>query len=153
MFLVSVYLSVSALLALFYSNHLSQLISSVCMFVMQYNYSIQVIWWRAVASIAWAVLLLPPITAVFVILSRFSLFHPIQTVSGQSLCLLWGPAHRFLKLWHLVYTAFLPAECLSLLTSASAIFSIILLCGVILMVGFLNLEYYTGEWYDTCFHH
>lgn len=24
-------------------------------------------------------------------------------------------------------------------------FSLILLCGVILMVGFLNLEYYTGE--------
>ncbi|XP_041805256.1 nucleoporin NDC1 isoform X1 [Chelmon rostratus] len=75
----------------------------------------KVIWWRAVASIAWAVLLLPPITAVFVILSRFSLLHPIQTIS----------------------------ECLSHLTSASAIFSLILLCGVILMVGFLNLEYYT----------
>ncbi|XP_070831217.1 nucleoporin NDC1 isoform X2 [Chaetodon trifascialis] len=75
----------------------------------------KVIWWRAVASIAWAVLLLPPITAVFVILSRFSLLHPIQTIS----------------------------ECLSLLTSASAVFSLILLCGVILMVGFLNLEYYT----------
>uniref|UniRef100_A0A8C9YY99 Nucleoporin NDC1 n=1 Tax=Sander lucioperca TaxID=283035 RepID=A0A8C9YY99_SANLU len=75
--------------------------------------------WRdmgnAVASIAWAVLLLPPITAVFVIISRFSLLHPIQAVS----------------------------ECLSFLTSASAIFSFILLCGVIIMVGFLNLEYYT----------
>ncbi|XP_042353766.1 nucleoporin NDC1 isoform X2 [Plectropomus leopardus] len=75
----------------------------------------KVICWRAVASIAWAVLLLPPITAVFVILSRFSLLHPIQTTS----------------------------ECLSFLTSASAIFSFILLCGVIIMVGFLNLEYYT----------
>ncbi|KAM9349787.1 nucleoporin NDC1 [Symphorus nematophorus] len=75
----------------------------------------KVICWRAAASIAWAVLLLPPITAVFAILSRFSLLHPIQTIS----------------------------ECLSLLTSASAIFSFILLCGVILMVGFLNLEYYT----------
>ncbi|KAM3603868.1 uncharacterized protein V6R79_003177 [Siganus canaliculatus] len=75
----------------------------------------KVICWRAAASIAWAVLLLPPLTAVFVILSRFSLLHPIQTLS----------------------------ECLSLLTSASAIFSIILLCGVVLMVGFLNLEYYT----------
>ncbi|KAF3858003.1 hypothetical protein F7725_011204 [Dissostichus mawsoni] len=76
---------------------------------------LQVICWRAVASIAWAVLLLPSITAVFVVLSRFSLLHPIQTVS----------------------------ECLSFLTSASAIFSFILLCGVIIMVGFLNLEYYT----------
>lgn len=75
----------------------------------------KVVCWRAVASIAWAVLLLPPITAVFVILSRFSLLHPIQTIS----------------------------ECLSFLTSASAIFSFILLCGVIIMVGFLNLEYYT----------
>uniref|UniRef100_A0A3Q1JHL5 Nucleoporin NDC1 n=1 Tax=Anabas testudineus TaxID=64144 RepID=A0A3Q1JHL5_ANATE len=75
----------------------------------------KVICWRAAASNAWAVLLLLPITAVFVILSRFSLLHPIQTIS----------------------------ECLSLLTSASAIFSFILLCGVILMIGFLNLEYYT----------
>ncbi|XP_033960982.1 nucleoporin NDC1 isoform X1 [Pseudochaenichthys georgianus] len=75
----------------------------------------KVICWRAVASIAWAVLLLPPITAVFVLLSRFSLLHPIQSVS----------------------------ECMSFLTSASAIFSFILLCGVIIMVGFLNLEYYT----------
>lgn len=75
----------------------------------------KVICWRAVASIAWAVLLLPPVTAVFIILSTFSLLHPIQTVS----------------------------ECLSILTSASAIFSFILLCGVIIMVGFLNLEYYT----------
>ncbi|XP_071387489.1 nucleoporin NDC1 [Centroberyx affinis] len=75
----------------------------------------KVICWRAAASIAWAVLLLPPTTAVFVILSRFSLFHPIQWIS----------------------------ECLYLLTSASAIFSFILLCGVVLIVGFLNLEYYT----------
>ncbi|XP_047444415.1 nucleoporin NDC1 isoform X2 [Mugil cephalus] len=75
----------------------------------------KVICWRAAASIAWAVLLLPPTTAVFVILSKFSLLHPIQTV----------------------------LECVSLLISASAIFSFILLCGVIIMVGFLNLEYYT----------
>ncbi|XP_034412160.1 nucleoporin NDC1 isoform X2 [Cyclopterus lumpus] len=75
----------------------------------------KVVCWRAVASIAWAVLLLLPITAVFVILSRFSLLHPIQTFS----------------------------ECLSFLTCASAIFSLILMCGVIIMVGFLNLEYYT----------
>ncbi|KAM3865772.1 nucleoporin NDC1 [Diretmus argenteus] len=75
----------------------------------------KVICWRAAASIAWAVLLLPPTTAVFVILSRFSLLHPIQWIS----------------------------ECMSLLMSASAIFSFILLCGVVLIVGFLNLEYYT----------
>ncbi|KAF7652476.1 hypothetical protein LDENG_00096190 [Lucifuga dentata] len=75
----------------------------------------KVIWWRAAASIAWAVILLPPATAVFVTLSRFSLLHPIQSIS----------------------------ECLSFLTSTTAIFSFILLCGVILLVGFLNLEYYT----------
>lgn len=75
----------------------------------------KVICWRAAASIAWAVLLLPPTTALFVVLSRFSLLHPIQWIT----------------------------ECLDLLTSASAIFSFILLCGVILIVGFFNLEYYT----------
>uniref|UniRef100_A0A665WVZ5 Nucleoporin NDC1 n=1 Tax=Echeneis naucrates TaxID=173247 RepID=A0A665WVZ5_ECHNA len=56
----------------------------------------------SVASIAWAVLLLPPITAVFVILSRFSLLHPIHTTSGESLSY-----------------------------------------ALVVMVGFLNLEYYT----------
>ncbi|XP_017266265.1 nucleoporin NDC1 isoform X2 [Kryptolebias marmoratus] len=75
----------------------------------------KVICWRATASIAWSVLLLPPTTAVFVVLSRFSLFHPFQTIS----------------------------ECLSLLMSASSIFSFILLGGVIIMAGFLTLEYYT----------
>uniref|UniRef100_A0A3B5KLD5 Nucleoporin NDC1 n=1 Tax=Takifugu rubripes TaxID=31033 RepID=A0A3B5KLD5_TAKRU len=77
--------------------------------------SAQVIYWRAAASIAWAVLLLPPFTAAFVLFSRFSLFHPIQTLS----------------------------ECLAFLTSASAIFSLILLSGVMVILGFLNLEYYT----------
>ncbi|XP_072220044.1 nucleoporin NDC1 isoform X1 [Leuresthes tenuis] len=75
----------------------------------------KVICWRAAASIAWAVLLLPPTTAVFVILSKFSLLHPIQTIT----------------------------ECLCLLTSASTIFSFILLGGVIIIVGFLILEYHT----------
>uniref|UniRef100_H3DBN1 Nucleoporin NDC1 n=1 Tax=Tetraodon nigroviridis TaxID=99883 RepID=H3DBN1_TETNG len=75
----------------------------------------QVIYWRAAASIAWAVLLLPPFTAAFVLFSKFSLFHPAHTFS----------------------------ECLSFLTSASAMFSLILLCGVMVIHGFLNLEYYT----------
>uniref|UniRef100_A0A674NQ17 Nucleoporin NDC1 n=1 Tax=Takifugu rubripes TaxID=31033 RepID=A0A674NQ17_TAKRU len=77
--------------------------------------SAQVIYWRAAASIAWAVLLLPPFTAAFVLFSRFSLFHPIQTLSGQSVL-----------------------SCYSL-----AIFSLILLSGVMVILGFLNLEYYT----------
>ncbi|KAG7273972.1 hypothetical protein CRUP_002080 [Coryphaenoides rupestris] len=75
----------------------------------------KVVYWRAVASTAWAVLLLPPTTALFVVLSRFSLFHPIQWIS----------------------------ECLSLFTSTSAMFSFILLCGVLVVVGLFNLEYYT----------
>ncbi|KAJ3594489.1 hypothetical protein NHX12_003796 [Muraenolepis orangiensis] len=75
----------------------------------------KVVYWRAAASIAWAVLLLPAIAAMFVVLSRFSLLHPVQWIS----------------------------ECLSLLTSASAILSFILLCGVVVVVGFFNLEYYT----------
>uniref|UniRef100_A0A8C5I5L0 Nucleoporin NDC1 n=1 Tax=Gouania willdenowi TaxID=441366 RepID=A0A8C5I5L0_GOUWI len=58
----------------------------------------QVVCWRAVASIAWSVLLLPPTTAVFTFFSKFSFLHPIQTIS----------------------------ECISLMTSASAIFSLIL---------------------------
>ncbi|XP_061653862.1 nucleoporin NDC1 [Phyllopteryx taeniolatus] len=75
----------------------------------------KVICWRAAASIAWTALLLPPTTAVFVILSRFSPLHPIQTLS----------------------------ECVSFMGSASGIFSFILLCGVTTMVGFLIFEYYT----------
>uniref|UniRef100_A0A673WIU1 Nucleoporin NDC1 n=1 Tax=Salmo trutta TaxID=8032 RepID=A0A673WIU1_SALTR len=83
--------------------------------VMSEWWCFQVICWRAVASMAWSVLLLLPTTALFVVLSRISLFHPILWIS----------------------------ECLSLLTSTSAIFSFILLCGVVLLVGFFNLEYYT----------
>ncbi|XP_051943725.1 nucleoporin NDC1 isoform X1 [Hippocampus zosterae] len=75
----------------------------------------KVICWRAAASIAWAVLLLPPTTAVFVILSKFSLFFPIQTLS----------------------------ECLSVMTSASGVLSFVLLCSVTTMVGFLIFVYYT----------
>ncbi|XP_057713406.1 nucleoporin NDC1 [Corythoichthys intestinalis] len=75
----------------------------------------KVICWRAAASIAWAVLLLPPTTAVFVILGRFSLLHPVQSLS----------------------------ECLSFMTSASGIFSCVLLCAITAMVGFLIFEHYT----------
>uniref|UniRef100_A0AAQ6AJX9 Nucleoporin NDC1 n=1 Tax=Amphiprion ocellaris TaxID=80972 RepID=A0AAQ6AJX9_AMPOC len=55
--------------------------------------------------------MLPPITLVFVIISKFSFLHPIQTISGHDVKI--------------------------------GIFSFILLCGVILIVGFLHLEYYT----------
>ncbi|XP_072296828.1 nucleoporin NDC1 [Eucyclogobius newberryi] len=75
----------------------------------------KVIWWRAAASIAWAVLLLPLTTGVFVFLSRFSFFHPVQ--------------------W--IY------ECVSLMLDISSIFSLILLSGVVIVIGFLNLKYYS----------
>ncbi|XP_077379867.1 nucleoporin NDC1 [Festucalex cinctus] len=74
----------------------------------------KVICWRAGASIAWAVLLLPPTTAIFFILCRFSLF-PIQTLS----------------------------EYLSLVTSSSGIVSFVLLCAVTITVGVLIFENYT----------
>uniref|UniRef100_A0A672RJH0 Nucleoporin NDC1 n=1 Tax=Sinocyclocheilus grahami TaxID=75366 RepID=A0A672RJH0_SINGR len=75
----------------------------------------QVVIWRAVASIAWSVLLLPVTAAVFVLLSRFSLFHPIQWIS----------------------------DCTSLLAASSTVFSLVVLCGVVLITGFFNLEFYT----------
>uniref|UniRef100_A0A671PFQ1 Nucleoporin NDC1 n=1 Tax=Sinocyclocheilus anshuiensis TaxID=1608454 RepID=A0A671PFQ1_9TELE len=75
----------------------------------------KVVVWSAVSSIAWSVLLLPVTAAVFVLLSRFSLFHPIQWIS----------------------------ECTSLLTASSSIFSLVVLCGVVLITGLFNLEFYT----------
>uniref|UniRef100_W5KFN0 Nucleoporin NDC1 n=1 Tax=Astyanax mexicanus TaxID=7994 RepID=W5KFN0_ASTMX len=75
----------------------------------------KVVRWRALASIAWSVLLLPATTTLFVFLVRFSLFHPVEWIS----------------------------ECFGLLMAASTIFSLILLCGVVLVIGFFNLEGYT----------
>uniref|UniRef100_A0AAR2LMU4 Nucleoporin NDC1 n=1 Tax=Pygocentrus nattereri TaxID=42514 RepID=A0AAR2LMU4_PYGNA len=73
---------------------------------------LQVVRWRATASVSWSVLLLPATTMLFIFLIRFQLFHPIQWTSG-------------------------------LLTAASTIFSLLLLSGVVLVIGFFNLEYYT----------
>uniref|UniRef100_A0A4W4EXG4 Nucleoporin NDC1 n=1 Tax=Electrophorus electricus TaxID=8005 RepID=A0A4W4EXG4_ELEEL len=75
----------------------------------------QVVTWRAVASIAWSVLLLPVTTTLFVFLVRLSLFHPVQWI----------------------------AECFALLTAPSTIFPLFLLSGVVLVIGFFNLKYYT----------
>ncbi|KAI1889247.1 hypothetical protein AGOR_G00177180 [Albula goreensis] len=74
-----------------------------------------VIWWRAAASIAWSVLLLPVTTALFVLFSKVSLLHPIQWIS----------------------------ESVSLLYGSYVIFSLLMLTGVLLVVGFFNLQYYT----------
>uniref|UniRef100_A0A4W4EZ14 Nucleoporin NDC1 n=1 Tax=Electrophorus electricus TaxID=8005 RepID=A0A4W4EZ14_ELEEL len=78
----------------------------------------QVVTWRAVASIAWSVLLLPVTTTLFVFLVRLSLFHPVQWIAGTHLALLTT-----------VY----------LIT----IFPLFLLSGVVLVIGFFNLKYYT----------
>ncbi|CAL1580441.1 unnamed protein product [Knipowitschia caucasica] len=75
----------------------------------------KVICWRAAASIAWSVLLLVPTSAIFVILGRFSIFHPVQWLT----------------------------ECFSLMFSVGAMFSLVLLCFVVIMISVLNLEYYT----------
>ncbi|XP_066534184.1 nucleoporin NDC1 isoform X2 [Hoplias malabaricus] len=75
----------------------------------------KVVRWRALASVVWSVLLLLATTPLLIFLIRFSLFHPFQWIS----------------------------ECFVLLTAASTIFSLFLLAGVVLVIGFFNLEYYT----------
>ncbi|RVE62088.1 hypothetical protein OJAV_G00177470 [Oryzias javanicus] len=75
----------------------------------------KVLCWRAAASIAWSVLLLPATTAAFVVLSKLSVLHPLRML----------------------------ADCASVLVSAGAVFSFILLAGVVIAVGFLTFEYYT----------
>uniref|UniRef100_A0A3B3C4Y5 Nucleoporin NDC1 n=2 Tax=Oryzias melastigma TaxID=30732 RepID=A0A3B3C4Y5_ORYME len=80
-----------------------------------YWFTQKVLCWRAAASIAWSVLLLPATTAAFVVLSKFSILHPVRML----------------------------ADCASVLVSAGSVFSFILLTGVIIMVGFLTFEYYT----------
>ncbi|XP_060744393.1 nucleoporin NDC1 isoform X1 [Tachysurus vachellii] len=75
----------------------------------------KVVRWRAVASIAWSVLLLPPITCVLIMFIRLNVFHPTNWLSG----------------------------CLGLLTEASTLFSMFLLCAAVILIAFFNLQYYT----------
>ncbi|XP_039590983.1 nucleoporin NDC1 [Polypterus senegalus] len=75
----------------------------------------KVICWRAAASVAWSVLLLPAFTAAFVLLSRFSFFHPIQWILGS---------------FSFIYASYV-------------IFSIVFLCLVVLSIGFFSLQFYT----------
>ncbi|XP_041125582.1 nucleoporin NDC1-like isoform X2 [Polyodon spathula] len=75
----------------------------------------KVVFWRAAASIAWSVLLLPASTAIFVLLSRISVLHPIEWITGS----------------------------LNFLCGSYVIFSIVLLCLVVLIIGFFILEFYT----------
>uniref|UniRef100_A0AAY4BJ27 Nucleoporin NDC1 n=1 Tax=Denticeps clupeoides TaxID=299321 RepID=A0AAY4BJ27_9TELE len=74
-----------------------------------------VVRWRAVASFAWSVLLLPVTTSLFVFLSQASLLHPIQWIT-DSLCLL---------------------------TASSTMFSLLLLSAVVLVIGIFIQEYCT----------
>ncbi|KAJ8276945.1 hypothetical protein GJAV_G00069670 [Gymnothorax javanicus] len=74
----------------------------------------KVVWWRAAASTAWSVLLLPVATASFVILTRASLLHPIQWIS----------------------------ESINELSGSYVIFSLVILAVVVLLSGLFNLEYY-----------
>uniref|UniRef100_A0AAY4BGL4 Nucleoporin NDC1 n=1 Tax=Denticeps clupeoides TaxID=299321 RepID=A0AAY4BGL4_9TELE len=75
----------------------------------------RVVRWRAVASFAWSVLLLPVTTSLFVFLSQASLLHPIQWIT-DSLCLL---------------------------TASSTMFSLLLLSAVVLVIGIFIQEYCT----------
>ncbi|KAM9468907.1 nucleoporin NDC1 isoform 2-T2 [Clarias gariepinus] len=75
----------------------------------------KVLKWRAVASIVWSVLLLPPIICLLILFIRFSVFHPTHWLSG----------------------------CLGLLTEASMVFSVFLLCAAVIFLAFFNLQYYT----------
>lgn len=64
--------------------------------------SSKVIYWRWAASVAWSLLLLPVCTALFVLLSRVSLLHPIVWISGEP-----GPVVLFRSLRVSAESAFL----------------------------------------------
>lgn len=62
---------------------------------------VEVILWRLVSSVTWALLLTPLLAAAFVLFSRFRLRHLVRPVSGQphllrSLALI----HCCCKMWH-----------------------------------------------------
>ncbi|XP_067893610.1 nucleoporin NDC1 [Heterodontus francisci] len=73
--------------------------------------------WRAAASIAWSVLLLPVSTAVFIVLSKLNMFHPIEWITDS----------------------------LNHLNSSYTIFAVLVLCGVTVTIGIFNMEFYTVE--------
>ncbi|XP_051867557.1 nucleoporin NDC1 [Pristis pectinata] len=73
--------------------------------------------WRAAAAIAWSVLLLPVSTTVFVMFSRPNVFHPVQWIT----------------------------ETLNHLNSSCIMFSVLVLCGAVVIIGIFNMEYYTVE--------
>ncbi|XP_038650630.1 nucleoporin NDC1 isoform X2 [Scyliorhinus canicula] len=73
--------------------------------------------WRAAAAVAWSVLLLPISTTVFILLSRVNVFRPIQWITDS-----WNH-----------------------LNNSYIIFAVLVLCGVIVIIGIFNMEFYTVE--------
>ncbi|KAK9404232.1 nucleoporin NDC1 [Crotalus adamanteus] len=71
--------------------------------------------WRATASIAWSVLLLPLCVAVFIIISSIDLFHPVQWITNS---------------FNDLYTSYV-------------IFCILLLSVVILVINVFNVQFHT----------
>ncbi|KAM3838951.1 nucleoporin NDC1 isoform 4-T4 [Vipera latastei] len=70
--------------------------------------------WRATASIAWSVLLLPLCVAMFIIISSIDLFHPVQWITNS---------------FNDLYTSYV-------------IFCILLLSVVILVINVFNLQFH-----------
>ncbi|KAM6456415.1 nucleoporin NDC1 isoform 3-T3 [Liasis olivaceus] len=70
--------------------------------------------WRAAASIAWSVLLLPLCVAVFISISSIDLFHPVQWITNS---------------FNDLYTSYV-------------IFCILLLSGVILVINVFNVQFH-----------
>ncbi|XP_015283192.1 PREDICTED: nucleoporin NDC1 [Gekko japonicus] len=74
----------------------------------------QILGWRAAASIAWSVLLLPVCTAAFISISTIDLFHPIQWITSS---------------FNDLYTSYV-------------IFCLLLMSVVILVISIFNVEFH-----------
>lgn len=73
--------------------------------------------------------------------------HPVDLRSAHSQPWLYSPVFTsWVQFSKVCVCCGFSIECLSLLASASAMFSFILLFGVVVVVGLFNLEYYTGRW-------
>ncbi|XP_069794189.1 nucleoporin NDC1 isoform X2 [Narcine bancroftii] len=73
--------------------------------------------WRAAAAIAWSVLMLPVSATLFVMFSRLNVFCPIQWIT----------------------------ETLNHLNSSCILFSVLVMCAAVVIIGLFNMEYYTVE--------
>ncbi|XP_048352174.1 nucleoporin NDC1 isoform X2 [Sphaerodactylus townsendi] len=75
----------------------------------------QILGWRATASMAWSVLLLPLCTAAFISISSIDLFHPVQWITSS---------------FNYLYTSYV-------------IFCLLLMSLVIAVINLFNLEFHT----------